>query len=438
MSGWTLPASLDAFQQEGNAGAEALYQNIRNALNAANQRANASHQALNAGEVQFNEAKRLLAEANQRLQEARQVPEVAQLQELTQRLQQANHERDQTIDENMALEAQVTALQTQLALAQQAPQSQQPPPPPLAPLTPATQRSEKMPDPEKFGGERSKLPDFLTQMRLKLMANADRFLNENAKMMYIISRLEGAALRQIATFVDGVTIKFASPTALMEYLETSFGDPDPTGTARRELHELKQGKDFSAYLTEFRRIMGKLKYDDKAQMDCLETGLSPKLKDALVFTIRPETMATYETQLLQLDNRIRAREEEKKGTRSAMGQYTAPATTSSFTPGGLAPMDLSATQWQNRGPSRPHPNQRHEIINGIKKTTAAEKAWRRANNRCDFCGGEGHAYQNCPAKTNRPNPRYTMHGAALTTSSTPPPPLPPVTSTPASPPAGFQ
>jgi hypothetical protein len=124
-------------------------------------------------------------------------------------------------------------------------------------------------------------------------------------MMYIISRLEGVALRQIATFVDGATFNFDSPVGLMEYLETSFGDPDPTGTARRELYELKQGKDFSAYLTEFRRIMRKLKYDDKAQLDCLEIGLSPKLNDALVYTVRPDTMAIYETQLLQLDNCIR-------------------------------------------------------------------------------------------------------------------------------------
>jgi hypothetical protein len=150
-------------------------------------------------------------------------------------------------------------------------------------------------------------------------------------------------------------------------------------------------------------------------------------------------MAEYERQLLALDNRIKAREEEKKGNRNTMGQYSTPPAPSSFTPGGLAPMDLSATQWQNpRSPTRPHPNQRHEIINGIKKTTMAEKVWRRANNRCDFCGGEGHAYQNCPAKSQRPNPRYTMHGAALTTSSTPPPPPPPITSTPAPPPAGFQ
>jgi hypothetical protein len=295
-----------------------------------------------------------------------------------------------------------------------------------------------MPDPEMFHGDRRNLPDFLTQVRLKLLANADQFLTENSITMYIISWLDVAALRQIATFIDGTTIIFATPQELLEYLDTSFGDPDPNGTARGELHEGKQSMDFSAYHTEFKRIMGKLKYDEAAQMDALENGLSNKLNDALVFTTRPNTMAEYERELPALNNRIKAREEEKKGNRNTMRQYTAPPIISSFTPGGLAPIDLSATQWKNpRSPARPHPNQRHEIVNGIKKTTMAEKAWRWANNFCDLSGGEGHAYQNCPAKSQHPPHRYSMHSAPLTTSSTPPLP-PPITSTSTPPAAGFQ
>jgi hypothetical protein len=239
--------------------------------------------------------------------------------------------------------------------------------------------------------------------------------------MYIVSRLEGAALRQIATFVTGATVNFESPAALLTYLETSFGDPDPIGTARRELHDLRQTKDFGAYLTEFRRIMGKLNYDNNAQMDALEQGLSPKLKDALVFTTRPITMAEYENQLLVLDNKLKAREEERKGSRNHMGQFVAPPPVSSFTPGGLAPMDLSATQWQNRNNNpRPPVEQRHHLVNGIRRITPAEKAWRRANGRCDFCGEAGHAFATCPRKQ---QPRHTMHGASLS-APPPPPPVP--------------
>jgi hypothetical protein len=362
MSGWTIPPSFEAFQAEANADGNLLYRNICTFI----------HQTV--------------ANTNQQLADAH--------------------------DEITGLEAEVTSLRTQLAIAQQAPpphrQSENPP-------ASTTQRSEKIPDPDKFDGTRTKTPDFLTQIRLKLRGNRDRFLDEQGMMMYVVSRLEGAALRQIATFVTEERVNFDSTVALLEYMETSFGDPDTIGTARRELHELKQKTDFSAYLTEFRRIMGKLRYDEAAQMDALELGLSGKLKDALVFTTRPATMAEYEKQLLVLDNKIKARDEEKKGTKTHMGQFTAgtppTGTHSSLTPGGLAPMDLSATQWQNQNTTpRPPINLRHEVINGIKKTTPAEKAWRRANGRCDFCGEAGHAYMSCPKKQTRP--RYTMHGAA--------------------------
>src|SRR5260221_2786272 len=211
-------------------------------------------------------------------------------------------------------------------------------------------------------------------MRLKLKAKQHRFLNSEAMTMYIVSRLEGAALRQIAAFVTGAAVNVESPAALLTYLETSFGDPDPIGTARRELHELKQTKDFGAYLTEFRRIMGRLNYDNNAQMDALDQGLSPKLKDALVFTTRPATMAEYENQLLVLDNKLKAREEETKGSRNQMGQFIAPAPISSFTPGGLAPMDLSATLLQNRNNTpRPPLEQRHYLVNRIRRITPAVK-----------------------------------------------------------------
>jgi hypothetical protein len=140
-------------------------------------------------------------------------------------------------------------------------------------------------------------------------------------------------------------------------------------------------------------------------MGALENGLSNKLKDALVFTIRSNNMVEYEEQLLALDNRIKAREEEKKGSRNITEQYVAPPTTLCFAPGGLAPMDLSVTQWQNPcSPARPYPSQHHEFINDIKKTSMFERAGGRANNCSDFCGGEGHVYQNCPAKTQHPNP----------------------------------
>jgi hypothetical protein len=83
----------------------------------------------------------------------------------------------------------------------------------------------------------------------------------------------------------------------------------------------------------------------------------------------------YEKQLLALDNRIKAIDEEKKGSWNTMGHFTTTPVASSFTPGGLAPMDLITTQWQyqNNNPC-PRTNFHHKLVNSNKRTTPAEKA----------------------------------------------------------------
>jgi hypothetical protein len=132
-------------------------------------------------------------------------------------------------------------------------------------------------------------------------------------------------------------------------MKSSFCNLDLSGTARHELNQLKHTTDFTAYLTEYRRIIGKLRNEDAAQLYALELGLLNRLKDALLFSPRPHMMAECEKQLLASDNRIKARELDKKVTHHPMGQFeTTAAAPFSFTPGGLTPMDLSATQSCNR------------------------------------------------------------------------------------------
>jgi hypothetical protein len=171
MSVWIFPASQEAFEEEGHTSPADLYQNIRNMVNLANQRANTNYQTAEAVKADRHEARQLLAEVTQQLQEAQTnappVPE--QVQELTQRLYHYTQQLTEAHNEVNNLEAQVTTVQTQLNLARHALLPVNPPAGPgrnPAPLPP--QRSEKMPDPEKFHGDRTKLPDFLTQIRWKL------------------------------------------------------------------------------------------------------------------------------------------------------------------------------------------------------------------------------------------------------------------------------
>ncbi|KAH0609663.1 uncharacterized protein H6S33_013149 [Morchella sextelata] len=347
---------------------------------------------------------------------------------------------NETIDN---LEEQINRLNLDLNVARAAPAPTVAVPvaaaPPPAPV-PAF-RSEKFPDPEKFDGTRTKLPGFTTQLRMKLEVNHDRFRNEAAKVIYAVSRLEGRALDQVVPLVNAnPAAPFSSVTAFVAHLEASFGDPDPRGTARRQLVALKQRKgDFATYYSQFLRIVAYLDYNEGAKIDALAEGLSEDLKDATTYrTDRPNTVEAYATMLMTIDNQVRGRKAEQRAIRNTMGQFTAPAAVAhpSHTAGGLAPMDLSALQ--SRPTQRPAIEQRYTFVNGQRKTSAAEKQWRRDNNLCMYCANPGHVFANCPS-ANRPRGNQpVMRGTLLALSHKAVDPAAPPVASPASSESGFQ
>ncbi|KAI0992920.1 hypothetical protein K3495_g15264 [Podosphaera aphanis] len=374
-SEWAPPASLAEFTAQYNADPSALYKNLVALF-----------------EINKDTATRYRGErdtARSQLEEANQA--IDNLEEQTTQL---------SLDLNIARAGHASAAST-AATTQQVPA--------------LNFRSEKFPDPEKFNGSRAKLPGFLTQLRMKLEVNHDRFRNEAAKVIYSISRLEGRALDQIVPLVNSKpSAPFPSVNAFISHLDASFGDPDPRGTARRELLALKQGSgDFASYYSQFLRIIAYLDYNEAAKIDALTEGLSEDLKDALMYrTDKPNNLQDFATNLMTIDNRIRGRKADQRFARNPMGQFSSPnAGHPSHVPGGLAPMDLSALQ--SRATLRPPIDQRYSFVNGTRKLTAAEKQWRRENNLCMYCAGSGHVFDNCPSSNRLKNAQPTMTGALL-------------------------
>jgi hypothetical protein len=267
---------------------------------------------------------------------------------------------------------------------------------------------------------------------MKLDVNDDRFRNEAATVIYAVTRLEGRALDQVIPLVNAnPAAPFSSVTTFVAHLEASFGDSDPWGTARRQLVALKQGKeDFATYYSQFLRIVAYLDYNEGANIDTLTEKLSEDLKNAITYqTDRPNTIDAYATMLMTIDNQIRGRKAEQRAIRNTMGQFTAPAAAAhpSHTTGGLASMDLSTLQ--TRPAQRPAAEQRYTFVNGQRKTSAAEKQWRRDNNLCMYCANPGHVFANCPSANhplgNQPVMRGTLLAPAHTAAD---PAVPPVAS----------
>ena len=108
----------------------------------------------------------------------------------------------------------------------------------------------KIPNPEKYKGDRDKLRPFLTQLRLK----AALYPDDQSKLRYAVSLLEDHTLDQITPHIEDDLIDLDNLAQLIGILETAFGDPDRVATAKRKFRSLRQAnQDFSTYYAEFTR-----------------------------------------------------------------------------------------------------------------------------------------------------------------------------------------
>ena len=95
------------------------------------------------------------------------------------------------------------------------------------PVASAPHREQKIPDPPIFSGNRSKARTWIMDMRLKLAADPQLFRDEQAKMIYINSRLEGPMKDQLHPFINNdLTFQFANADAMFTFLTSLYDDPD--------------------------------------------------------------------------------------------------------------------------------------------------------------------------------------------------------------------
>jgi hypothetical protein len=167
-------------------------------------------------------------------------------------------ERDAAIADRNTLTAWVTQLEAQLVQT-------------LALTNVATSLSptgcKGQTDPEKFTGEDcSKLRSFVALLRLHLIDRPREFLNEQSKLQYTFSRLEGAALEQLIHLMKDNHVNLGNFEAFVTSLEEAYRDPDHVNTAEWALAKLHQGnQDFITYYAEFQRLIADLNWNNAAK-----------------------------------------------------------------------------------------------------------------------------------------------------------------------------
>jgi len=276
-------------------------------------------------------------------------------------------------------------------------------------------KSEKIPDPPKFSGDRKDLDRFKADVIVKVTDNADRYATEEAKINYLFSLCDGDAKRALLPlWADANVIRpFTTVVGFLEYLDIRFGDADRAATAQANIDRLRQkNRDFVAYYTEFSRDIEATGYNEAARKAALLRGLSDELMNAMVLVdIKSLTLSELVATATRVDSRLRTNVRNQQANRNKDGTFRGPpgaprvnlntpasatTVTTTTTQGGDS-MDLSA------GAANVN---RNRVGRGA--LTDAEKLDRRAKGLCLYCGVAGHMVRDCPKK-----PRLALRAATV-------------------------
>jgi hypothetical protein len=105
---------------------------------------------------------------------------------------------------------------------------------PITTITVSAPAAQKIPDPEKYSGDRKNLRSFLVQLCLK----AATFPTVPEKLRFAVNCLKDNALDQVSPYVKDDTVDLPDLAALVQILENAFGNPNRIQDAERKLNTI--------------------------------------------------------------------------------------------------------------------------------------------------------------------------------------------------------
>lgn len=334
-----------------------------------------------------------------RLQGARDYQD-EQLQKMTQKLIEVSKERDQAI--SLAAPTVNTPLSTPApgSHAEKATASAtRTPTPTPAPASESSRVSERLPDPEKFEGDRKDLRRFTSQVQEKLTVNRDRFPTPQSRMAYVTSRLRGDPYAQVLPHIRNGVCQLKDYDEILDLLDRAFGDPNRINNARKSLFRLRQSnKDFSTFFAEFQRLALEGDMPEESLSTLLEEAISRELKGMLLHHEPPSREYHSLAKFLQgLENRLHQYESTPptpKTYAAATKPRPAPTTFPLAVPAPVVPAVPATTVVpKSRDPDA--------MDLGYQRRHPAQPTSRRDRGECFRCGSSAHLVRDCPMPDTR-------------------------------------
>jgi hypothetical protein len=251
--------------------------------------------------------------------------------------------------------------------------------------------------PMVFEGKKTELQDFISQLRVYFRAQPTKFRNDTARCLAATQFLRGTAYKYFQPMLNEEPLPacLTNFESFIAQLQQTFGDPNETRTAARQLSTLRQIASVANYITEFRRLSTILDWDNKVLQHFFYTGLSDEIKDELARVEPPDTLDQLVQLALRIDHRLYERRLERRLPRPPPRVLPPPPRMPP--PPSPAPLPAGPTPMEIDG-GRPV----------YRRLTPEENQRRRALNLCLYCGQPGHKALTCPSRPPQPARAYAI------------------------------
>jgi Retrotransposon gag protein/Zinc knuckle len=251
-------------------------------------------------------------------------------------------------------------------------------------------RKARLPDPERFEGQRSDFKAWLAQTWAKLEVDMSEDPSD-VRFWYVHSRLGGSALNQITPWVAALVNQSAQKNetaiaGLIKQLENAYDDPASAQRASERLGTMQQGtRPFTKYLALFERTLLEadgLNWTDSAKKSMLTRGISDDLSQALIGIPKPASYEAYCMLLHTTSHDLEAHKSRQRGKgRSSEKQRF-------NLPGGGNQMDWEPTQEVRLSKGQSSRGRDKEKARTIQKKPSFR-------GDCFRCGEAGHMIRDC-------------------------------------------
>ena len=171
-----------------------------------------------------------------------------------------------------------------------------------------TKKSAKQPDPPIFvDGVDPTWDDWSAKIREKLRVNADHFQTEDARVVYVLSRLGGQAVTYTYHRRErGTTNPYISYEEVLDELAETYEDTDRLENARRDLMKLQMlDRSFKAFIADFQRFAHASRLAEDHLIQLLREKLPSRLKKPMLAqnAVMPfSSLKDLKDYLVRLDN----------------------------------------------------------------------------------------------------------------------------------------